>query len=186
MTERTPAIRILYLLTGPIVAQKVYEQWWVQSMRSLNWYVAGTDGRLFCNLIFPWQSGSCKSPSDLLQVFVSIRPTILVPLWLVCHLSRISKKGQIYLYVGSAKFNKLLVKGLHPHDHWPGALQLPYSPQNKSTSKILDPPMQYITKNRVNNKLTCFFLIMFRIHFCQHCHWYELFTPGFIIIASKN
>jgi len=65
-----------------------------RSMPSLNSIAVGTDGRMFWDVIFPCQSRSCRSLSGLFWVFfVTVKPTILVPSWLVCHLPRISKNG---------------------------------------------------------------------------------------------
>jgi len=58
-------------------------------MPSLNSIAVGTAGRMLWDLIIPCQSGCYRSPSCLFYVFfVSFRPTIPVPWWLVRHLPR--------------------------------------------------------------------------------------------------
>jgi len=99
--------------------RKVYEQW--RTVPSLNSIAVGTaEALMYWDLILPRQSGSCRSPSGLLQdFFVSVRPTIPVPWWLVCHLPRVIDNVANLPLFGRSTAKKLSVSGLTPY---PGAL----------------------------------------------------------------
>jgi len=90
-----------------------------RSVPSLNSIAVGTAGNKFLRFNLSCQSGPCRSPSDLLWVsFVSIRPTIPVRSWLVCHLPKINNNW--------GKFASLFVvrrlKSFQLLTPWPDAL----------------------------------------------------------------